>query len=97
MRENRGHFVPLTARLHPRRPRDFHEGNSNYYSKIYTTEYVEHVPVTNVDQIMDKPCTAAERIAEAPEASVPTADCRAAAKCLQIHTMRAPVPVPQLG
>ena len=39
VRENHGHFVPLTARLCPRRTRDFHARNSNYYSKIYTTEY----------------------------------------------------------
>ena len=40
VRENRGQFIPLTARLRPRRPRDFHAQNSNYYSKMYTTEYV---------------------------------------------------------
>ena len=39
VRENRGHFVPLTACLLPHCPRDFHVQNSNYYSKIYTTEY----------------------------------------------------------
>ena len=38
VRENHGHFVPLTARLCPCRTRDFHARNSNYYSKIYTTE-----------------------------------------------------------
>ena len=41
VRENRGHFVPLTARLRPRCPRDFHGRNSNNYSKMYTTEYIQ--------------------------------------------------------
>ena len=32
VRENRGHFIPLTARVFPLRLGDFHAQNSNFYS-----------------------------------------------------------------
>ena len=41
VRENRGHFIPFTARVSPLRPRDFEAPISNFYSKIYTTGYTQ--------------------------------------------------------